>query len=349
MIVKVYRLIISFLIIGFLSAEDSSAQIPLIDARCPSTIAVQKVTRFTAFSNDVKKLPAEQRAIIDTVITRILSSFLPGCTAITIVLVEGYSDIIRDHPEWTEAQRFSKEDEVSLERSISVRDYIKGTIEATNLGIASHITFMPSVGYGRLDASPLKIDENRRVTITTSARAIPQPKEKPNLAERGARALDLARKNGFAPMECALLLFNRRNEPGVSLFYVDAQKPITVVKGQLPISLLWQGTTCPNGGFPSLCHEENYGVLNMNELLAFTTDLLEDIKSTRFDPQRPDIDIVDKLKQIDQNVKKAHEVLSEHIRRMDVGADKGRLQLLALEVTGSRNPNDIHSCFLRGK
>ncbi len=315
---------------------------------CPSDITVQTVRSFAAFSHDIKQLPADQRAALDTVTARILASALPGCTPITVVLVEGYADIVRDHPEWTDAQRFSREDEVSLERAVVVRDYIKQTVETMAPALASKITFLPAVGYGRLDADPSKVAENRRVVITTAVRPVPPPKEKPKLEERADRALTLARQNGLAPMECALTLFKRRSSPGVSLWYVDAQKPITVVKGLPPISLLWQATEC-FGTMPRLCHEQNYGPLTTEEMLAFATNLIEDLKSTRFDPQRPDADIVDAMKQITFNAVKANQVINAHVRRLrgEGAPDKGRVQLNKWQLEGTRNANDIHSCFFK--
>ena len=341
------RAILSIIVFGALSVGISGAQ--ELPPACPSTIQVQTVSRFAAFSHDIKSLPSEQRAAVDEVATRILTSFLPGCTPITLILVEGYSDIVRDHPEWSEPQRFGREDEVSLARAITVRDYIKNIIESTDPGIISRVTFLSPIGYGRLDANPSKVEENRRVIITTAVRGIPQPKAKPNLDERATRALDLAHQKGLVPMECALNLFKRRNSSDVTLFYVDAQKPITVVKGLPPISLLQQGTEC-FGGFPRLCREQNYGQLSFNEVLAFTTNLVEDLKSTRFDPQRPDIEIIDRLEEITLNAVKANQVIDAHMRRLETDIskpDKARVQLNVLQLAGSKNPNDIHSCFFK--
>jgi outer membrane protein OmpA-like peptidoglycan-associated protein len=324
----------------------SGAQSP---APCPSTFSIQTVSSFAAFSHDITQLPADQRAAVDQVAARILTSFLPGCTPITLVLVEGYSDIVRDHPEWSDAQRFGREEQVSQERAVKVREYLENVVEAATLGLASRITFLPAVGYGRLDASPSKVEENRRVVITLGVRGIPQPQAKPNLDERAERALGLARQNGLAPMICALNLFKRRNAPDVSLFYVDAQKPITVVKGLPPVSLLWQGTEC-FGGIPRLCREQNYGALSFTEQLAFATNLVEDMKSTRFDPQRPDAEIVDRLKEITENAVMANRVINAHVRRLQTDGsvpDKARVQLNAQQAVGMRNPNDIHSCFFK--
>ncbi len=335
------------LIIGAFSMQISSAQES--SPFCPSTFTIQTVSRFKAFSNDIKNLPADQRSALDAVATRILTSFLPGCTPITLILVEGYSDIVRDHPEWSETQRSSREDEVSLDRAIAVRDYLINFLASTNPGIVSSVTFLQPVGYGRLDADPSKVDENRRVVITTAVQGVPEPKAKPNLEQRASRALELARQKGLLPMECALQLFQRRNSSEVSLFYVDVQKPITVVKGLPPVSLLWQGTEC-FGGIPRLCREQNYGELTFNEQLAFATNLVEDLKSTRFDPQRPDIEIIDRLIEITENAVKANQIINAHIDRLQTDQsrpDKARVQLNAWQLAGARNPNDIHSCFFK--
>jgi hypothetical protein len=347
MMTTISRAILTAIVIGIFSIRVSSAQEPPV---CPPTTTIQTVSKFAAFSHDIKQLPSEQRAAIDAVVTRILTSFLPGCTPITLILVEGYSDIVRDHPEWSEAQRFSREDEVSLERAITVQDYIKSFLESTTPGMTSRITFMEPVGYGRLDANPSKVEENRRVVITTAVRGLRKPKAKPNLDERAERALGLAQQKGLIPMVCALNLFKRRSSPDVSLFYVDAEKPITVVKRLPPISLLWQATECPTGGLPRLCHEQNYGELSFNEQLAFSTNLIDELKSTWFDPQRPDSEIVDRLIQITENAVKANQVINAHIQRLRTGMstpDKARVQLNAQQLAGSRNPNDIHSCFFK--
>jgi outer membrane protein OmpA-like peptidoglycan-associated protein len=317
---------------------------------CPSTTTIQTVRNFGAFSHDVHLLPADQRAALDQVAKRILLSFSsPGCTPLSVVLVEGYSDIVRDHPEWSDAQRIGREDTVSQERAAAVRDYLLTSVEANMPGISARIRFLVPVGYGRLDADPSKVAENRRVVVTTGALAIPPPGAKPSLDERAKRAQDLARRNGLGPMDCALSLFSRRNSAGVSLFYVDAQKPITVVKGLAPISLLWQGTDCGDT-WPRLCREMNYGSLSVDEKLAFSTNLVEDLKSTRFDPQRPDQEILDRLKEITTNAIEANRVINAHLRRLNTDLSKpdvARVQLNAWQQAGARDPNDIHSCFFK--
>jgi len=315
---------------------------------CPEPLTVQTVRNFAAFSHDINQLPADQRDGVNAVVARIITSHLPNCRPITEVLVEGYSDIVRDHPEWSEAQRLSKEDEVSKNRAAAVRTHIMGAVQAVKPDIISKIIFAEPVGHGRVDADPSKISENRRVVIVTDGKHIPPPKTKPNLDERADRALQLAQQNGLEPSICALTLFKQRRSGAVSLFYVDAQKPITIVKGLPPISLLWQGTECAGGELPRLCREQNYGTLNSTEIVAFTSNLVEDIKSTRFDPQRPDIEILDRLKEITTNAVRANQLLHAHLaQHAKGGADKGRIQLLALQNSSSKIPNDIHYCFFK--
>ncbi len=153
---------------------------------CPSTADTINVHSFgVEFSDRVQDLPPDQQKQLDLAITKIAVSFDGPCTPVSDVFIEGFADIIRGHPELTEAQRREQEKKVSLDRAVAVRDFMKTQLEAQKQFIPKlrdtnlDKLFSNPVGNGISQADPAQSVRNRRVIIHLSAGTSPPPPPKP--------------------------------------------------------------------------------------------------------------------------------------------------------------------------